>query len=109
MLSGCSDIFRILLLKFDGLEIDGCLCEFPGRETKRGYLSKKAASMFKAQYIINGGIDKAQKIHHLLCALKLHLDSIVYHSQIAIKTDAQSNLRKLRNLPLEEDVAKFKL
>ena len=80
-----------------------------GSKLSLGYLIKKAASILKAQRIINRGIDKAEEVDHFLCELKLHWDSIFYRSQIAIEKGRQSNLRKQRNLPLEEDVAKLKL
>ena len=78
----------------------------PGLKLSIGYLLKNAASILKAQRIINKGIDKAEEVDQFLCVLKLHWDSIFYHSQIAIEKGRQSNLRKPRNLPLE---AKLKL
>ena len=82
----------------------------PGLKLSLGYFLKKAASILKAQRIINGGIDKVQEVDHLLRVLKLHCDSILFfRSQVAIEKGRQSNIRKPQNRPLEEDVAKLKL
>ena len=81
----------------------------PGLKLSLGYLLQKAASILKVQRIINGVIDKAEEVDHFLCVLKLNWDSIFYCSQVAIEKGRQLNLRKPKNLPLEEDVAKLKL
>ena len=61
----------------------------PGLKLSLGYLLKKAASMLKAQRIINQGIDNAQEVGHVLCVLKLHWDSIIKAYSIATKLQSR--------------------
>jgi len=72
-----------------------------------GYLLKKVIKVMKGHYILENKMEKATELDRFLSVLDLNWDFIFYRAQLICEQRRQ-NLRKPQDMPLEEDLSKFK-
>ena len=72
------------------------------------YLLKKTASAVKANFIINHEDEKASEIDKFVVVLEMHHTSLFGDATYKINVNRQTNLRRPKNLPSEEAIAKVR-
>jgi len=79
-----------------------------GLKLSLGYLLKKAARFIKCEFIIDGKDDEMRETDKFLSLLDGSWGYLFNSAQIELEANRESNLRRPRSLPLEEDVQKLR-
>ncbi|XP_060085309.1 uncharacterized protein LOC132564693 [Ylistrum balloti] len=79
-----------------------------GLKVSLGFLLKRSANVLKGHYLVQKADDKAKEVENFLTVLSYFWNSIFSDAQYANVKARQTDLRKPKHLPIEEDIQKLR-